>query len=159
MPKLSERFRVLLLSGSAPESPGALEQILARHVELVTATSLAEMLSLLGREEREMGSVKRWASKPWLSAEHVPSAGYDAFLCDWSFADGTWRSALEQVQQRAPDLPTIVVCRCGGEREWVQVLEAGAFDMLGAPFSEMEVLSVLEHAVALGGTRALRGVA
>lgn len=129
MPKERGRLRVLLLSGEETEA-SSLREILTRHVELANAWTLAEMVELLG------------------------GGGFDAFLCDWSFQGGTWQDALGEVQQRHPDLPTIVVRRLGGEQEWIQVLDAGAFDLVAAPYCEYAVLSVLEHAVASYQARA-----
>ena len=53
----------------------------------------------------------------------------------------------------------IVVSRCGGEKEWVEVLDAGCFDLVCAPFSARQVLYVVEHAVADYEAQALKSVA
>ena len=74
--------------------------------------------------------------------------GYDAVFCGWSFYRATWNDVLEHVQRHNPNLPVIVFCRTGGEREWVEVLEAGAFDLLVAPYRKASVFTVLEQAVA-----------
>ena len=70
-------------------------------------------------------------------------------------AASSMRDALEEVQACYPVLLTIVLCRAGGEHEWTEVLEAGAFDLLTAPHRECAVLSVLEHAVASRDARAI----
>jgi len=51
------------------------------------------------------------------------------------------------------------VYRAGGEREWREVLEAGAFDLLTAPYCESAVLAVLAHALATRDGRSSRSVA
>lgn len=134
MPRAYERLKVLLLS-STETATSLLKDVLAKHVELRSARNLKETLELLARSD------------------------YDAFLCDWTFHDGTWRDALQEVQRRCPELPTIIMCRVGGEGEWVEVLEAGAFDLLSAPYFDYAVLAVLEHAVATHEARTLRFVA
>jgi DNA-binding NtrC family response regulator len=76
-------------------------------------------------------------------------AGYDAVLCEWSCpGGGTWNDVLTKIQQRHSALPVIVFCRTGGEREWLQVLEAGAFDLLCSPYSKAATVAVLQHAIA-----------
>jgi DNA-binding NtrC family response regulator len=72
---------------------------------------------------------------------------YDALFCGWSFQSGTWNEALGQVRQERPDLPVVIFSGTGGEREWINVLEAGAFDLLVAPYQKRTVLPVLEQAV------------
>ena len=122
----SERLNVLLLS-SNEEATRLLGEALSREVELATACNPEELFGLLQR------------------------AGYNALLCDWDYQGGSWREVCRDVKRNYPDLPIIVICRCGGEKEWVEVLEAGCFDMVSAPFSIRQVLYVIEHAVASHG--------
>src|SRR5262245_56041084 len=61
---------------------------------------------------------------------------FDAVFCGWSHGTGTWLEVLRQVQQSWPDLPVIIYSRTGGELEWLKVLEAGAFDLLVAPYQK-----------------------
>lgn len=85
----------------------------------------------------------------------VPSAlpvegteAYDAVFCDWDCADGTWRGVLSKLKELNLQIPLIVLSRCGCEKEWVEVLEAGAFDFLVPPYTSTQILAVLEHALA-----------
>jgi DNA-binding NtrC family response regulator len=80
--------------------------------------------------------------------QRLAATDYDALLCSWSFREGRWNAALDHVQEQYPDLPVIITHRCGGEKEWAEVLDAGAFDLLVAPFQKQTVLPVLEHAIA-----------
>lgn len=114
--------KVLLVSGD-DEEMSKWEEILRDYAILKNARSLLEL-------ERNLESDE-----------------FDALFCGWSFHLGTWHDALQEVQQRCPDLPVIIFCARGGEKEWVQVLEAGAFDLLVAPYQQRMVLPVLEHAV------------
>jgi len=139
-----ERLEVLLLSGPESECAISLQQALAPHVEFTNARSLAEcirQLERLGRFEESRGA------RPVARLREEKFSGFDAFLCEWCYEGGTWREAVELIRRRVPELPVIVVCRTGGESEWVEVLQAGAFDLISAPFSEREVLSALLRAV------------
>ncbi|MBI4458583.1 MAG: hypothetical protein HY648_00820, partial [Acidobacteria bacterium] len=80
---------------------------------------------------------------------------YDAMFCGWSYHQGTWQDALKEVLQQCPELPVIVFCRAGGEREWLEALEAGAFDLLVAPYVKRNVYPLLEHAIASSEARRL----
>ena len=80
--------------------------------------------------------------------ELLEASRYDAVFCAWSLCEGTWNDVLKELRHSSPDLPIIIVSRAAGEQQWVQVLEAGAFDLLGPPYREPLVLSVLEQAVA-----------
>ncbi|MBI3894974.1 MAG: response regulator [Acidobacteria bacterium] len=115
--------KVLLLSSDEAET-SLLKEILGDRVVLKSIKSLTELRSIL------------------------ESDNYDAMFCGWSFHQGTWHEALGQIKQRYPNLPVIVFSRAGGEKEWLEALEAGAFDLLVAPYMKRNVLPVLEHAVA-----------
>ena len=122
--------KVLLLSSDEAET-SIWEEIFREHAILKSVKNLSELQSNL-----EGGS-------------------YDAVFCGWSFHQGSWHEALEQFQQRCPNLPVIVFCREGGEKEWLEALGAGAFDLLVAPYLKCNVLPVLEHAVASHEARRL----
>ena len=113
---------VLLLSTDT-EEVSKWERILSEHAVLKRVGNLLEL-------ERQL-----------------ESEVYDALFCGWSFHFGTWKDALRTVQKRCSDLPVIIFSGNGGEKEWVQVLEAGAFDLLVEPYQKRAVLPVLEHAV------------
>ena len=123
MPSKKGQLRILLVSGEAAHTE-LLRESLARHVELVSVGTLPEMLGMLEAQ------------------------CFDVVVCDKSFRGGTWADALEAVRRLHPEVPTVIVSRLGDEQEWIEVLEAGAFDLLAAPYCERAVLSVLEHAVA-----------
>ena len=73
---------------------------------------------------------------------------YDAVFCNWDCADGTWRDVLSRLKELRLQIPLIVLSRCGCEKQWIEVLEAGAFDFLVPPYSSTQLLAVLEHALA-----------
>jgi DNA-binding NtrC family response regulator len=53
---------------------------------------------------------------------------------------------LRNIQESHPGLPVIVLSSSPENREWDEVLEAGAFDLLVPPYDERAVLAVLEQA-------------
>ena len=73
---------------------------------------------------------------------------YDALFCAWSFQRGTWKEAVRNIQESQPGLPVIVLSSSPENREWSEVLEAGAFDLLVPPYEKQSVLAVLEQASA-----------
>lgn len=73
---------------------------------------------------------------------------YDAVFCDWNCSDGTWHDVLLKLKELSLQIPLVVLSRCGCEKEWVEVLEAGAFDFLVPPYTSAQILAVLEHALA-----------
>ncbi len=115
--------KVLLLSNDGMET-AVLEQLLSDHVVLTPVNNLSELISLLGDND------------------------YDALFCAWSFHTGTWNDALEEVREIHPDLPVIILSSSAEEREWLRVLDAGAFDLLVPPYQERSLLAVLEQASA-----------
>ena len=108
---------------------------------------------------RRLATVRIAESIPEM-LEQVEEAGADVVVCEWSFAGGTWRDALEELRRRHPDLPAIVISQTEGIdegiQEWLEVLSGGAFDLLLAPSSEYSVRSMMEHAFITGEARARR---
>ena len=113
---------VLLLACDADER-AILQKILGLHAELTCVCTPEEM------------------------AGRLEQAKYDALFCARSLSMGNWREVLQEVQQFYPHLPIIILSRTADEQEWLEVIEAGAFDLLGPPYYEQMFLSVLEHAV------------
>jgi DNA-binding NtrC family response regulator len=115
-------YQVLLHCGSEPEATG-LYEALSEQAAVTSVKSTGEMLALLQHNH------------------------YDSVLCVWQLGEESWRDALKAIQQQRPNLPVIIVQRTGGEAEWVEVLEAGACDLLTAPYTPCRIRAVLEHAV------------
>lgn len=129
-----EHPKVLLLCSDEAET-SVLQGILSEHVILTCARNLTEMQGLL------------------------KGGGYDALFCDWAFHMGTWKDVLEEVQQRHPNLPVIILPRTAGEQEWAEVLKAEAFDLLVPPCRERADLGVVEQAGASRNARSWRNTA
>jgi DNA-binding response OmpR family regulator len=84
-----------------------------------------------------------------LELEQVSGNGQlDALFCDWHFGNSGWKEVLESGRARHLDIPIIVLSRSGGEKEWIEVLDAGAFDLLVPPYSGPSMLAVVEQAAA-----------
>ena len=115
--------RILLLTTDEGEA-AELNALLSEYVTLGWAHDLRELGRLLGTGQ------------------------YDALFCDWPFYSEAWNDVLRVVQEQYPDLPVIVLSRTAAEREWLQVIEAGAFDLLAPPYRERNFLAVLEQAAA-----------
>lgn len=114
--------RVLLLSTDDTETT-LLQDLLQEHAIVTAAGSLTELDAPL-RSNR-----------------------YDALFCAWSFQRGTWKEAVANIQESHPSLPVIVLSSSPQNREWAEVLEAGAFDLLVPPYEKKAVLAALEQAV------------
>ena len=83
---------------------------------------------------------------------------YDAVLCGGSLRKCEWKDAMRYVLQGSPDFPLIISRRIGTERKSVEVLGAGAFDLLPTPHVERSVLGLLEDAVASYEARRMKNV-
>jgi DNA-binding NtrC family response regulator len=74
---------------------------------------------------------------------------YDAVFCECDCnGQGRWKEVLEKAAKLDRGIPVIVLSHSGCEKEWVEVLQAGAFDFLVPPYTNYQILSVLEHAIA-----------
>ena len=104
------------------------------------STDVAEILA-------KFASVTRVLTVP-TALPKEKSEAFDAVFCDWDCADGTWKDVLSKLKELNLQIPFVVLSRCGCEKEWVEVLEAGAFDFLVPPYTSSQILGVLEHALA-----------
>lgn len=102
----------------------------------------AEVAEILAR----FASVTRVLRVPSVLPKEETEA-YDAVFCDWDCADGAWKDVLLKLKEMKLQIPLVVLSRCGCEKEWVEALEAGAFDFLVPPYTATQILAVLEHAL------------
>ena len=121
-----DKCRKAILLGGAEADTGAILDLLAGHVTMLCVSDLPELL-----RELETGD-------------------YDALFCDWSVGTGnctyTWREVLKDVHKCYPGMPVIVVYHGADEQDWVDVLKAGAFELIIPPYSKQQVLGALEYA-------------
>lgn len=115
---------VLLLSTDSAET-SQIQKLLSKHASVTPVGDPSELTTAL-----------------------IEKHDYDVLFCAWSFQKGTWMDVLEDMRQCHPELPVIVLSPAPEVREWTEVLEAGAFDLLVPPHEERSVLAVLEHAAA-----------
>jgi DNA-binding NtrC family response regulator len=69
-----------------------------------------------------------------------------AVICEVKLPDGTWRDLLHHIRDSSLTTPLIVCSQLADADLWVEVLNVGGFDVLAKPFSEEEVVWVLESA-------------
>jgi DNA-binding NtrC family response regulator len=85
----------------------------------------------------------------------VRGGSFELVLCDWSFANGSWKDALQVVQDSDPHLP-VVILSDAQKKEWLEVLEAGASDLLSQPPQPARLTAILEHTVRARHARRVR---
>lgn len=122
----------VLLFAADDQETAALQEILSDHVDVTPVHDQAQLTSMLAADT------------------------YDALFCSWSAPTGTWSDVLRETLEISPDLPVIVLSNEVEERAWLRTLNAGAFDLLVAPFEFHQLLGVLEQASASREARALR---
>jgi DNA-binding NtrC family response regulator len=80
--------------------------------------------------------------------EFPATDAYDAVFCEWECGGkGTWKEVLDRTAKLDRGIPVIVLNHSGCEKQWVEVLQAGAFDFLVPPYTSYQILAVLEHAI------------
>ena len=94
----------------------------------------------------EIADAKYVATLPAFKKQ-LADGHYEAIFCTASFYGGTYRDLLELTQELRLDVPVIVCAEEDGDREWVEALERGAFDLLVAPFQKGAVARVIEEAL------------
>jgi CheY-like chemotaxis protein len=71
-------------------------------------------------------------------------------LLDMMMPDMDGPTTLRELHRLAPDLPIVVASGLGGKERVAEVIEAGARAFLPKPFTEEQLVEVLEN--VLGGT-------
>ena len=67
-------------------------------------------------------------------------------LCDRDGQPDAWREILEASRDLAAPPCVIVTSRLAGDREWAELLNAGAFDLLAKPFDKSNVIRIMHSA-------------
>jgi DNA-binding NtrC family response regulator len=122
---------VLLFSADEGET-GVLQEILDRHAVVTPVHNQSEL------------------------AEVLKNDSFDALFWSWSIRAGNWSDALREVHAIDSTLPVIVLSNEAEERAWLRALNAGAFDLLVAPFDGAQLVAVLEQASASHEARVAR---
>jgi len=64
-------------------------------------------------------------------------------ICEDQLPDGSWRDLMQDLAE-SPNHPYFIVTSgSGGRRLWMDVIEAGGFDLLAKPFDTLEVRRVI----------------
>ena len=75
----------------------------------------------------------------------LATGNYDAVLCEWRIENGNWHDIVNRLEERFPGLPTVVVSHSGDERKWVEVLAGGGFDLMAPPYTEQQIVTLLNR--------------
>jgi DNA-binding response OmpR family regulator len=67
-------------------------------------------------------------------------------ICARHLPDGTWREVLAEVSRMECPSRVIVTAHPSDESLWAEVLDLGAYDLLGKPFEPSEVIRVVSLA-------------
>ncbi len=62
-----------------------------------------------------------------------------------------WKKSLRQFRQRWPSSRVVFLSRLSDERMWIDMLEAGAYDLLLKPFRRAEISWIVRGALLSGG--------
>jgi DNA-binding NtrC family response regulator len=116
--------KILLMAGDY--ECGSLEESLHGLAEITIAQSIHETLHTLNSDD------------------------FDVLFCPWEIKGCRWSDFTGLLKNVHPSLPIVIYYHCGGEPEWTEVLEAGAFDLLAPPFERERLESLLENAVVFG---------
>ncbi len=120
--------KVLLLTRDENEAR-SLQEILGNYARLVRARGLLEAES------------------------HLEKGNCNVLFCSWAFYRAFWNGALQEMCDRYPALPVVVLSHTGGEREWLEVLEVGAFDLLALPCEKPALVALVKQAVVSNQAR------
>lgn len=67
-------------------------------------------------------------------------------LCDSVLPDGTWREVLAHASCVAQPPPVIVAAGHADEQLWMEVLNGGAYNLVGKPLDEKELYNTVSRA-------------
>lgn len=120
---MKRKPRILVVSGK--DDCGCLISSLQTLGQVEVATSLGEAI---GRIQAE---------------------NFDVVFSAWDLEGGNWSDLLTAAKEKGVNSPvSVVYYHCAGEDEWMDALQAGAFDLLAPPFDPYKLSVVLEHALA-----------
>jgi DNA-binding NtrC family response regulator len=115
--------KVLLIAGDC--ECGSLEENLHGLAEITIAQSIHETLHTLNSDD------------------------FDVLFCPWEIKGCGWSDFTGLLKNVRPGLPIVIYYHCGGEPEWTEVLEAGAFDLLAPPFKRQKAGIVITECSGL----------
>jgi two-component system, NtrC family, response regulator GlrR len=125
---------------SAPRSEGAPPHVLVVDDD----DELCELLTirLTSKGYRVSAETRTRPALARLGREHV-----DAMLLDLRLFDADGLEVLDEVRNRSPDVPVIILTAHGSIDTAVEAMRRGAYGFLTKPFLDHDVLQKLAHAV------------
>ncbi len=79
--------------------------------------------------------------------EHLGQEPIDAMILDLRLAEDDGLDVLQRVQERAPDVPVVMLTAHGSIETAVEAMQRGAYGFMTKPFEHQELLQKLGHAV------------
>src|SRR5262249_54596766 len=89
---------------------------------------------------------------PCLRALEIPEfdfAEFDLVICDLDEVPDLWKCLLDRIRTHRLDTQLVLTSRKAAEREWLEALQVGAFDVLAKPYLKSEVLRVTSNALSM----------
>lgn len=108
---------------------------------------------ILGRYRGEDKRVQCWREALTLLQQN----SVRVVISERDLPDGTWRDLLESMAGLNDPPPLIVASRLADDHLWLEVLNAGGYDVLALPFDRQEAIRTIALAHRCGFER--RGVA
>lgn len=79
-------------------------------------------------------------------ATHLAAGSVSVILADREFPDGTWRELVNLAVSTSPGSCVVVLDRGADESLWLDILDAGAFDLLQSPVEPLSLRRTIESA-------------
>jgi len=76
-------------------------------------------------------------------------AKFDLVICDLDNGLEIWKNLLARIRMQCLDTQLVLSSGKAAEREWLEALQLGVFDLLVKPYSKSEVLRVTGNALAM----------
>ena len=109
--------------------------------------SMAALCSILAEQSHSV------SAEPFPSTEHSSSqAMTDAEVVCCPAEPGRYNAIVRSMRERGSNAPVVVVSSSPDVHEWLDAIEAGAWDYVSAPFEPEHIQHVLENALRCAAT-------
>src|SRR5580704_15151535 len=116
----------------------------ARILVVDDDSSMAEMLDAYLRSR---GFDSTWTSAADEAFELVSAKDFDVVVTDLNLRGTSGLTLCSRVVENRPDIPVIVITAFGSLETAIQLVRAGAFNILTKPFELEEILISIERAL------------
>jgi DNA-binding NtrC family response regulator len=134
-------------SACADGDPTGVKSIMVLDEDEESRTTLEQSLDELGHRTTLFLSLSD------LQIPEFDFAGFDLVICDLDKTPGVWKHLLNRIRAQRLGTQLILTSRTAAEREWLEALQVGAFDLLAKPYLKSEVLRVTSNALAMNYNR------